>query len=348
MLFNLNILNPFNFPFCSELDKNSTSIILNNPKNVLFVSLDVKILESISTLIKKYSFQRNISMNFYFLGILKDDAQQFTLINEILSESKCKIFILQKELSDLNFILQATDIANITSNIQIIHNSLSYCSDIISNFSARSMEQVLNIGISATQQHLSAGASIPNQYFDSYRLGSLLNQIETLSMPIAFSNILVADVSALKQSDITGRKTTYSSGLTTQEFNQIARSAGFNGTQITILTGLNDVIEDEISTDTLAQFIYYFVDGVISYSQLWVTPHLTEFTINECLPYEHISFYKDDNNNRWYAQYPTTLPNHLKNYQNVPCMYEDYAFSSKGELSPRLMSIFNAIDALVN
>jgi hypothetical protein len=78
------------------------------------------------------------------------------------------------------------------------------------------------------------------------------------------------------------------------------------------LTGLNDVIEDEISTDTLAQFIYYFVDGVISYSQVWVTPHLTEFTINECLPYEHISFYKDDNNNRWYAQYPTTLPDHLK------------------------------------
>ena len=94
-------------------------------------------------------------------------AQQFTLINEILSESKCKIFIFTKELSDLNFILQATDIANITSNIQIIHNSLSYCSDIISNFSARSMEQVLNIGI---QQHLSAGASIPNQYFDSYRI----------------------------------------------------------------------------------------------------------------------------------------------------------------------------------
>ncbi len=348
MINELNINHSTNFPFCSDFAKNSASTILNNPKNVLFVSLDVKILESISTLIKKYSFQRNISISFYFLGILKDDAQQFTLINEILSESKCKIFILQKELSDLNFILQATDIANITSNIQIIHNSLSYCSDVISKFSPRGMEQVLNIGISATQQHLSAGASIPNQHFDSYRLGSLLNQIETLNMPIAFSNILVADVSALKQSDIPGRKTTYTSGLTAQEFNQIARSAGFNGTQLTILTGLNDVDQDDVSTDTLAQFIYYYVDGVISFSQIWATPHLTEFTIDECLPYEHISFFKDDNNNRWYAQYPTTLPDHLKNYQNVPCMYEDYTFSSKGELSPRLMSIFSAIDELVN
>ncbi|MCO6461724.1 MAG: hypothetical protein J5I59_09990 [Saprospiraceae bacterium] len=347
MFTKYNINTSVNFSFCSDFNKNVNHEILNNPNNVLFLSLDVKIIKSISKVINNYFFKEN--NHFFFLGIVEDDAQQFPIINEILSESKCKIFILNNDLSDLKYILQATDIANISTNVQIFANSTTACDKVISSFSYSILEQVINIGISGTQSHLNNSSSIPKQLFDSYRLGVLLNNIELLTQPINYANIVVTDISVLKHSDIPGRKSGGTSGLSSENFNQIARSIGLSDCRITILTGLNQLDEpDDISADTLAQFIYYFADGVIQKNRTTLPPKFVRFTIDECLPYDSITFIKDEFNNVWHVEFPTKMPDHLASFQNVPCTYADYKFSSQGELSPRIIEIFNALDDLVN
>lgn len=345
--YNLN--NTLPVEFCSITAEKMSSEHLSNPENVLIVSLDVKNLKSIVEQLNKYRFEKN-NIHLIFPGILEDDTQQFPLLNEILSVSKCKIFILQKEFSDLKYLLQAADIVNFSSNIHIIHNSLAKLKAGLESFGQRCLEPVVNIGVSAFQQHLSEGCDLPKQNFDQYRLGHVLSNIEVVNKPIASSNIVVVDISALRQSDIPGRREISSSGLHSEAFNQIARSAGLSlSTRITVLSGLNDIEEgNEASIDTVAQFIYYFLSGAgqaLSFSE---PARTTNYIIDECLPYASIQFTKNEITNEWSVRYPVKLPDHLSLFQYVPCTYNDYQYSGQGELSPRIADIFRTLDTLVN
>jgi|GEM_PF-1416827 len=345
--YNLN--NTLSLEFCSISAEKISSEHLFNPENVLIVSLDVKNLKSIAERLNKYRFEKN-NIHLIFPGILEDDTQQFSLLNEILSVSKCKIFILQKEFSDLKYLLQAADIVNFSSNIHIIHNSLAKLKAELESFGQRCLEPVINIGVSAFQQHLSEGCDLPKQNFDQYRLGHVLSNIEVINKPIASSNIVVADISALRQSDVPARKEISSSGLHSEAFNQIARTAGLSRlTRITVLSGLDDIGEgNETSIDTVAQFIYYFLSGAGQAPAPDESSRTTSYIIDECLPYATIQFIKNEITNEWSARYPTRLPDHLSMFQDIPCTYNDYQYSGQGELSPRIADIFRTLDILVN
>lgn len=139
------------------------------------------------------------------------------------------------------------------------------------------------------------------------------------------------------------------SGFTSESFNQIARSIGSSeNTKMTILTGFSKQNEgiDEVSVDTIAQFIYYYISGVNKSGNTHGTVQETTFIIDECLPYHNVNFTKDEISMEWFANYPYPLPEELKHLSKVPCTYNDYIYSGKGELSPRLEDIFSWLDEL--
>lgn len=203
--------------------------------------------------------------------------------------------------------------------------------------------------MSGHQQHLSENAKIPKSSFDNYRLGNLLQQIEVIQKPIQYSNCVVVDLSIVKQSDLPSKLELGVSGFTSESFNQIARSIGSSeNTKMTILTGFSKQNEgiDEVSVDTIAQFIYYYISGVNKSGNTHGTVQETTFIIDECLPYHNVNFTKDEISMEWFANYPYPLPEELKHLSKVPCTYNDYIYSGKGELSPRLEDIFSWLDEL--
>src|SRR6218665_1360453 len=136
---NYKMFEKYNFkPTISIINSNksnpkSISDLTSNPKNVLIVSLDVKDLKSITCRLNKFNFEE-FNIHLIQPGILEDDTNKFQLLNEILSECKCKLFILQNSFSDLKFFFQAADISNFYANIQIIHSSLRVLENEFSGF----------------------------------------------------------------------------------------------------------------------------------------------------------------------------------------------------------------------
>ena len=332
----------------NTINAKSISDLITNPKNVLIVSFEVKNIEKFAKRLNKFNFEE-FNIHLIQPGTLEDDANTFQLLNEILSESKCKVFILQNHISDLKYFFQAADLSNFYANIQIFHNSLSELQREFSNFIEKSFRTILNLGVSGHQQHLSENAKIPKSSFDNYRLGNLLQQIEVIQKPIQYSNCVVVDLSIVKQSDLPSKLELGVSGFTSESFNQIARSIGSSeNTKMTILTGFSKQNEgiDEVSVDTIAQFIYYYISGVNKSGNTHGTVQETTFIIDECLPYHNVNFTKDEISMEWFANYPYPLPEELKHLSKVPCTYNDYIYSGKGELSPRLEDIFSWLDEL--
>ncbi len=345
MIDNYRFLHSINSKVC---DIKPSADFLSNPNNILILSVNHEVTEKIFQSIHHYQIVLNDS-DLAFPGTLQDRDQQFPLYSEVLSKGKCKIFILQNKLFELKYLFEAIDIAGKSFNVQLFHNSLSYCNATFSDFNPRCLENMVNIGISATQSHLSGEKMLSGQHFDSYRLGQLLNNMEVINDAISYADVVVADLSALKQCDIPGRNDIASSGLSSEAFNHIARNAGLSRAQITVLTGLENLnSEDCIGIDTLAQFIYYYLDGARIQGRQNSEGNLISYTIDECLPYESVKFLKNDFSGSWFAEFPTRLPDHLAHLQLVPCSYQDYQLSGRGELSPRILDVFKTLDDIVN
>lgn len=87
----------------------------------------------------------------------------------------------------------------------------------------------------------------------------MIHQMEVINDAIAFADIVVADISAIKQSDIPGRRNISSSGLSSEAFNHIARNAGTGKSRVTVLTGLESLDPgDDIGIDTSPSLFFIF------------------------------------------------------------------------------------------
>lgn len=340
----------FNVSNKTSFSKNSNALslpdIIDNPENVLIVSSNIKNLKKIIERLNNFNLPI-FNIHLIDLGTLEDDAVLFPLLTEMINTCKCKTFILQNEFLDIKYLFQAADVSNLFMNIHVIHSSLHYVEQSFLNFNNKSFRTISNISTSGHQQHLSNGVTLKNSHFDNYRLGQLLGQPEVLNKPIKYSDALVVDISVLKQSDLPDKKPVGSSGITSESFNQIARSAGASEkTRFTILTGFEGKeMENEISIDTISQFIYYFLAGANN-PDASASSSETTFVVGECLPYSSVSFIKNEMTMEWYTIYPGDLPEQLEHFRKIPCSYNDYVYSGKGELSPRLTDIFTWLEHL--
>lgn len=349
------MLEKYNFHTLESIEKSlvfsnkSSNELLDNPKNVIIVSLDVKNLESIIEQLNIYNFEKN-NIHLIYPGILEDDTQLFSLLNNILSESKCKLFILQNKFSDSKFLFEAADIANYTTNLQIFHNSLTKVKTTLDILNPKVFRSLVNIGISGHQQHLSGSINMDHSHFDSYRLGNILSQIEVLNKPIQYSDAVIADLSVLKQSELPSRNAISTSGITSEMFNQIARIAGNSyKTRVTVMSGLDEIqAGDAVSNDTIAQFIYYYISGASKAGINGNGEKLTNYVVDECLPYGSVTFIKNEVTLEWTVKYPGITDDNLSKYSLIPCSYQDFQYSGQGELSPRLLDIFKWLDDLTD
>lgn len=322
-------------------ESKNTNTFLNNKENVLMFSCFDQRNATIVQLINTYILNKNTN-RLLDAGMLKDNTRLFEVVYEILSNHKCRVFLLINDFSSIKYFIQGLDIAGYKANLQVLSNSKNLIHKTLNDFSDKLFDSILNFGFSGTQSHLdnSNDKPIRNNHFDSIRLGQMINKYDVLDEVIEYADGLIADLSVIRQSDLPGKLPVGASGVPVEMFNQIMLSAGrSNANRFTIISGFDQVdLLDPFSVDTIAQGIYYYLTGVQQQQEMPLNE--TVFVVEEAVPFENIHFYKNEITNKWSVVYPNPLRNEFIHFRKIPCTYDDYIMSSKGDLSPRIHDIF--------
>ena len=175
-------------------------------------------------------------------------------------------------------------------------------------------------------------------YFDVNRLGVISDDIKTVEPVLRNSDFLSLDLNTIRNADFSASTLDLVNGVSSYDACKIARYAGISDKLSCFgIFNLDTTKLNSVSSDLLAQLIWYFVDGYSNrkgdfpkgskknYKKFRVT--------NEELDNELI-FYKSHKSARWWMEvpYPGAKESKFQRHQLVPCNYLDYEFAMKGEL----------------
>lgn len=175
-------------------------------------------------------------------------------------------------------------------------------------------------------------------YFDMNRLGALSENI-TLAEPILRNTDLCSfDLSSIRFSDFKSGLEVMPNGLFAHEACQIARYAGISDKLTAFgLFNLDIEKEDDASAAIIGQLIWYFLDGLNNRKgdyPIASKKTYKKYRVSTEDFKEEIVFYKSDKSARWWMEvpYPDSRGSKYQRHQLVPCSYEEYQETMKGEI----------------
>lgn len=161
-------------------------------------------------------------------------------------------------------------------------------------------------------------------FFESYRLGNLVDDISVVEPVLRDTDLLSIDVKAMKSIE-TGSQSAYPNGFDALQMCTIARYAGLSD-RISSL-GVFEIPNKVLSHALVAQMVWYFVEGV-------------RFRVNEypfsiksdCDCYhvpmekDSLTFYKSNQSGRWWVEVPRVSSGNTKKDEKtlLPCTHQDY------------------------
>jgi formiminoglutamase len=181
--------------------------------------------------------------------------------------------------------------------------------------------------------------------FDTVRLGQIKAQPEEVEPLIRDADMMIFNVSSLKQSEAPAQKPFSPSGLFIEEACRLVRYAGMSD-KLSSIGFYGFDLNADINHQTaqgLAQMIWYFWDGFLNRKNDF--PTSTDGLVEYIVDYKSnnngaLTFWRSTKSGRWWLQ--TTFAKDQKS-NLVPCSYKDYQLACEGELPERLL---NAIQRL--
>ncbi len=183
-------------------------------------------------------------------------------------------------------------------------------------------------------------------YFDSYRLGSVRNNLRDIEPVMRDTDFLAFDLSSIKQSDAPGSSNPSPNGFYSEEACQISRYAGISD-KLTSFGIFEICTEKDINEQTInlsAQIIWYFLEGLnyrIKEYPLNNPGSFTKYIVTLEGKGEDLVFYKSQESNRWWLEIPSTLYN---SKVIIASSYDDYQKASNQELPDRWWRTFQKIN----
>ena len=182
-------------------------------------------------------------------------------------------------------------------------------------------------------------------HMDTYRVGSLRENIMEAEPLIRDADILSFNISALKASDAPGYAFASPNGFFSDEACQIMRFAGASDRLSSLgIYNLNpDLDYRNITAIGIAQMIWYFIEGITIRMQDYPVVDINnfqKFIINMEDQEHEIIFLKSKKSDRWWMH----IPIHQKGkmfYKMVPCSYKDYQIAISNELPERWIKEFS-------
>lgn len=179
-------------------------------------------------------------------------------------------------------------------------------------------------------------------YFDTYRLGEVRTNIESVEPVIRNSDIISFDVSSIRYSDAPGCKNATPNGFYGEEACQLSWYAGMNDKLSSVgFFEYNPTVDKrEITAHLVAQMIWCFIDGYYSRKKdqpLLDTSSFVKYRVSINQGKYEISFFKSIKSDRWWMEVPYPGDKRLKyeRHHLVPCTYNDYLIACNEEMPDR-------------
>ena len=196
-----------------------------------------------------------------------------------------------------------------------------------------------NIGYQSYFNHPDEIALVEKLYFDSYRLGEVVNDITLVEPIIRDADLVSLDVGAIKGSELSYNKTRSPNGFDGREICAIARYSGISNRVSSFgIYELEDYTETENAALLIAQILWYFIEGVnyrIDDGDMSVTDEFVTYKV--LIEEEVLIFKKSLKTERWWIGIPfvRSLNNKLKSWTLLPCSHQDYIDACNQEIPER-------------
>ncbi|MEP3838555.1 MAG: formimidoylglutamase [Algibacter sp.] len=178
-----------------------------------------------------------------------------------------------------------------------------------------------------------------NLYFESYRLGTVSNDITIVEPALRDANIVSIDLSSVKGSEVSSKQKYSPNGLDGKEICAIARYSGISNKVSSFgIYEYRPSKDDELTSMLVAQMLWYFIEGVnyrVNDDDFLDDNNYQKFiTLVES---EELIFYKSNKTGRWWIEIPflSNVNNKLKRHTLLPCMHQDYLDACNNELPER-------------
>ncbi|MEZ4957251.1 MAG: hypothetical protein R2825_27075, partial [Saprospiraceae bacterium] len=185
-------------------------------------------------------------------------------------------------------------------------------------------------------------------YFDYVRLGKAKANLPGLEPFIRDADMMSFHISALKYADAPAAQDATPSGFFSEEACQISRYAGMNDklTSIGFYGYQAELDKNGLTPQTIAQMIWYFLDGFNNRQKDFPSSmdQLVEYVVELKDHDQQFTFWKSNKTGRWWLQVPIKTKKNLQRHRLIPCSYDDYIESSKGEMPSRLINAFKRFD----
>lgn len=183
---------------------------------------------------------------------------------------------------------------------------------------------------------------IENLYFESYRIGEIINNIALAEPVLRDADIVSVDINAVKSSDSGNFKRYNPNGFDGREICALARYSGLSDKVSAF--GIFNYNNQENETLLIGQILWYFIEGV-NYRYNEYPFACKDNYIKYIVPfdaYENLIFYKSDISGRWWIEVNVGggVNEKLTKRTLLPCSYEDYEKATAQQLPDRWWRAF--------
>jgi arginase family enzyme len=175
-------------------------------------------------------------------------------------------------------------------------------------------------------------------YFDMVRLGEYAADFRVAEPHLRNTDLLSIDLQVLRSADFPNDQFVQPNGLFNHELCQIARYAGISDKLSALgLFNLSANAGNDLAHSSLAQIIWYFIDGVaqrVGDFPVGLKKNYTRFTVFLDELDHELVFYKSDKSARWWMEvpYPPLEGVKFERHHMVPCNKGDYDNALKGDI----------------
>ncbi len=178
---------------------------------------------------------------------------------------------------------------------------------------------------------------INDLFFEAYRLGDVVKNIELVEPVLRDADIVSIDLSAVRNSEAPANNNASPNGFYGEDLCAIARYAGISDKVTSFgIYEFNHTLDNKTQTSQLiAQAIWYFIEGVNCRTHDY--PFGTKEQYQKFMvPFEDevLSFYKSHKSGRWWMEI-NFENNKYQRHSLIPCTYQDYLSANEQEMPDR-------------
>jgi len=178
---------------------------------------------------------------------------------------------------------------------------------------------------------------INDLFFDAYRLGEVVNEIELVEPILRDADIVSIDIGAIRNSEAPANNNATPNGFYGEDICTISRYAGISDKVSSFgIYEFNYKLDNKTQTSQLiAQAIWYFIEGVNCRTNDYpfgTKEKYQKFIVP--LEDEVLNFYKSNKSGRWWMEINFNN-NKYERHSLIPCTYQDYLNANEQEIPDR-------------